>query len=78
MKIKRLLCLALVPIIVLMVSCSGDSGTGHQSSFADSDSHPDQEVVINSNFLPGITEFEFEAISQATGIKISTTNYLID
>ena len=78
MKIKRLLCLALVPIIVLMVSCSGDSGTGHQSSFADSDSHPVQEVVINSNFLPRITEFEFEAISQATGIKISTTNYLID
>ena len=78
MKIKRLLCLALVPMIALMVSCSGDSGTGHQSSFADSDSHPVQEVVINSNFLPGITEFEFEAISQATGIKISTTNYLID
>ena len=78
MKMKKLICLALVPMIILAASCSDSSGTGNQNSFTSSDSLSTQEVVINSNFSPGISEFDFGSVSQATGIKISTTNYLID
>ena len=84
MKIKRLLCLALVPIIVLMVSCSG--GKENQAVTQSTEAEVDYSgTVLNvcdrfagNNPPSSLGYLDYSRLSTDTGIKFITSRYFID
>ena len=84
MKIKRLLCLALVPIIVLMSSCSG--GKENQAVTQSTEAEVDysgvvltvQDTLAGNDFVTGLGELNYQVITQETGIRFRSKCYLPD
>ena len=84
MKIKRLLCLALVPMIVLMSSCSG--GKENQAVTQSTEAEVDysgvvltvQDTVAGNDFVTGLGMLDYQAITQETGIRFRSKSYLPD
>ena len=84
MKIKRLLCLALVPIIVLMSSCSG--GKENQAVTQSTEAEVDysgvvltvQDTTAGNDFVTGLGMLDYQAITQETGIRFRSKSYLPD
>ena len=84
MKIKRLLCLALVPMIVLMSSCSG--GKENQAVTQSTEAEVDysgvvltvQDTLAGNDFVTGLGELNYQVITQETGIRFRSKCYLPD
>ena len=84
MKIKRLLCLALVPMIVLMSSCSG--GKENQAVTQSTEAEVDysgvvltvQDTLAGNDFVTGLGELNYQVITQETGIRFRSRCYLPD
>ena len=84
MKIKRLLCLALVPMIVLMSSCSG--GKENQAVTQSTEAEVDYSgTVLNvcdrfagNNPPSSLGYLNYSRLSTDTGIKFITSRYFID
>jgi len=84
MKIKRLLCLALVPMIVLMSSCSG--GKENQAVTQSTEAEIDYSGTIlkvndrtaGTDFSTGVGQLNYQSLFMDTDIKFRSTNYSMD
>ena len=84
MKIKRLLCLVLVPMIVLMSSCSG--GKENQAVTQSTEAEIDYSGTIlkvndrtaGTDFSTGVGQLNYQSLFMDTDIKFRSTNYSMD